>query len=442
MITSRKLSMFLISIVALLSMLCDIKPTSASSLLSSSSSFIVEKSSNGHDGERRRKRKRSNKHRIISKEFRGGASMDDNDSLPLPPPPPSSSSSSGYNDGRRQESYIGDFNNNNHATASYSSEGDDISDVDDDDDEDMMIRKGRNNNFGTENGGPSSSEYGTHPYQQHQQYGNNYPSGQQQHQHQQHRPPYRYESQQQGGYDHPPHQNQQYDNQRPPQHHYQQQRDPYGGYGDPSQSQNPYMQQQQLQQSARNGNHNNFKDDIPDLPGDDVYGSQQNGFHEEPSETRGESFSNVSTDKVFSADISLFDKNAIYEGLKRMYRKKILPLELASKYGHFHSPPLSPSDFDAKPMVLLLGQYSVGKTSFIKYLLGRDFPGIRIGPEPTTDRFTAIMEGEVDKVIPGAALASQADRSFRGLSPFGNNFLSRLEGVEVRKSLTFSCLKI
>lgn len=42
----------------------------------------------------------------------------------------------------------------------------------------------------------------------------------------------------------------------------------------------------------------------------------------------------------------------------------------------------------AKPQVLLVGQYSVGKTSFIRYLLGRDFPGQRIGPEPTTDRFT------------------------------------------------------
>jgi GTPase SAR1 family protein len=42
----------------------------------------------------------------------------------------------------------------------------------------------------------------------------------------------------------------------------------------------------------------------------------------------------------------------------------------------------------AKPQVLLIGQYSVGKTSFIRYLLGRDFPGQRIGPEPTTDRFT------------------------------------------------------
>jgi len=130
-------------------------------------------------------------------------------------------------------------------------------------------------------------------------------------------------------------------------------------------------------------------------------------------------------------ELESFDKNLIFQGLKRMYRKKILPLEISSKYGHFHSPPLSPSDFDAKPMVLLLGQYSVGKTSFIRYLLGRDFPGIRVGPEPTTDRFTCILNGEKDKVIPGAALVSQSDRPFRGLSPFGNNFLSKLEAVEI-----------
>jgi len=64
-------------------------------------------------------------------------------------------------------------------------------------------------------------------------------------------------------------------------------------------------------------------------------------------------------------------------------------------------------------------------------LLGRDFPGQRIGPEPTTDRFTCIMDNEQERVVPGAALAAQADRPFRGLSPFGNNFLSRLEGVEM-----------
>jgi EH domain-containing protein 1 len=139
-----------------------------------------------------------------------------------------------------------------------------------------------------------------------------------------------------------------------------------------------------------------------------------------------------------SPDLSQFDKDVIFNGLKRLYRKKIRPLELSSRYGHFHSPPLMPSDFDSKPMVLLLGQYSVGKTSFIRYLLGRDFPGQRIGPEPTTDRFVAIIKGDSsggensgDKIIPGAALCSQADRPFRGLSMFGNNFLSRFEGVEM-----------
>jgi hypothetical protein len=54
--------------------------------------------------------------------------------------------------------------------------------------------------------------------------------------------------------------------------------------------------------------------------------------------------------------------------------------------------------------------------------------GIRVGPEPTTDRFTAILWGDRDKIVPGAALCSQQDRPFTGLGPFGNNFLSRLEG--------------
>lgn len=134
-------------------------------------------------------------------------------------------------------------------------------------------------------------------------------------------------------------------------------------------------------------------------------------------------------------DMSAFDKDYILKGLARLYRKKILPLELSSKYGHFHSPPMSPSDFDAPPMVLLLGQYSVGKTSFVKYLLGRDFPGMRVGPEPTTDRFTAILWGNQDKIIPGAALCSQTDRPFTGLSPFGNNFLSRMEAAELNSPI-------
>jgi hypothetical protein len=89
----------------------------------------------------------------------------------------------------------------------------------------------------------------------------------------------------------------------------------------------------------------------------------------------------------------------------------------------------------AKPQVLLVGQYSVGKTSFIRYLLGRDFPGQRIGPEPTTDRFTVLLNGPEERTIPGNALSVHPELPFRGLERFGVNFLSRLEGSQLPSSV-------
>jgi len=66
---------------------------------------------------------------------------------------------------------------------------------------------------------------------------------------------------------------------------------------------------------------------------------------------------------------------AVFRVIRRENARGLIPCFLHDVYA-------------AKPQVMLIGQYSVGKTSFIRYLLGRDFPGQRIGPEPTTDRFT------------------------------------------------------
>lgn len=124
----------------------------------------------------------------------------------------------------------------------------------------------------------------------------------------------------------------------------------------------------------------------------------------------------------------------VSQGLKKLYKTRLRQLEEAYKFHDFHSPPLDDADFDSKPMVLLVGQYSTGKTTFIKYLLDQEFPGMRIGPEPTTDCFIAIMRGDVDKdgsmnegVIPGNALVIDKTKPFRALSAFGNAFLSRLQ---------------
>lgn len=44
--------------------------------------------------------------------------------------------------------------------------------------------------------------------------------------------------------------------------------------------------------------------------------------------------------------------------LTSIYKKKIRPLETTYNFEGFHSAPLTDSDISAKPMVLLLGQYS------------------------------------------------------------------------------------
>lgn len=119
--------------------------------------------------------------------------------------------------------------------------------------------------------------------------------------------------------------------------------------------------------------------------------------------------------------------------LKRLYRAGIKPLERQFRFQDFYSPHLTDADFNQKPMVLLVGQYSVGKTSFIRHMLGRDYPNARVGPEPTTERFTLVTASATnqDNVIPGNALAVQGDRPFRSLQKFGGAFLSKFECAEV-----------
>jgi len=131
------------------------------------------------------------------------------------------------------------------------------------------------------------------------------------------------------------------------------------------------------------------------------------------------------------------DRTAIIAArLKQIYQKAVLPCEKRYRYDYFYdSPLLSDVEFDAKPQVLLVGQYSVGKTSFIRYLLGRDFPGQRSGPEPTTDRFTVLLNGPEERTIPGNALSVHPELPFRGLERFGVSFLSRLEGSQLPSSV-------
>ncbi|KAM3298643.1 hypothetical protein ACQJBY_040233 [Aegilops geniculata] len=125
--------------------------------------------------------------------------------------------------------------------------------------------------------------------------------------------------------------------------------------------------------------------------------------------------------------IAMKSVTSIIDGLKKAYIEKLRPLEKTYQYNDFVSPLLTSSDFDAKPMIMLLGQYSTGKTTFIKHLLKSSYPGSHIGPEPTTDRFVVVTTGPDERCIPGNTIAVQADMPYSGLSAFGTAFLSKFE---------------
>lgn len=133
--------------------------------------------------------------------------------------------------------------------------------------------------------------------------------------------------------------------------------------------------------------------------------------------------------------------SSVVEGLRDLYDRRLKPLEVTYLFPQFHSPTLDAGEFSSKPMILLLGQYSTGKTTFIKYLLGSAFPGMHIGPEPTTDRFSVVMSGD-EGIIPGNALVVDAQKPFRPLSKFGNNFLNRFQCCQIRNPVLDSIVII
>ncbi|XP_047955537.1 EH domain-containing protein 1-like isoform X2 [Salvia hispanica] len=152
--------------------------------------------------------------------------------------------------------------------------------------------------------------------------------------------------------------------------------------------------------------------------------SETNGnIHQAPPKPMS-SFGTKSSKKNHT---SLNSVTSVVDGLKMLYNEKLKPLEAMYRFNDFASPLLTTSDFDAKPMVMLLGQYSTGKTTFIKHLLQSSYPGAHIGPEPTTDRFIVVMSGPDERSIPGNTIAVHADLPFTGLTTFGGSFLSKFE---------------
>ncbi|CAD5224051.1 unnamed protein product [Bursaphelenchus okinawaensis] len=125
----------------------------------------------------------------------------------------------------------------------------------------------------------------------------------------------------------------------------------------------------------------------------------------------------------------------VIKWLMERYQAKVVPVETRHSFERFHSPRLTEAEFEAKPVIMLLGQYSTGKTSMIKYLCNEEYPGSSIGPEPTTDSFNVVHYAEEPHITEGMSLTEDTRFPFQGLKSFGTTFCSHLRGCGLNAPL-------
>ena len=75
-------------------------------------------------------------------------------------------------------------------------------------------------------------------------------------------------------------------------------------------------------------------------------------------------------------------------------------------------------------------RYSTGKTSLIKWVTGITSAFFDIRPQPSTDKFMAVVHGDEEKVINGDAATCLPKLPYSGLSRFGSSFLSKRLGMK------------
>jgi len=126
------------------------------------------------------------------------------------------------------------------------------------------------------------------------------------------------------------------------------------------------------------------------------------------------------------------DEKALQNKIQSKVRAKLSPLFARYKTDF--------NDLDAmlkwKPIVLVLGNYSSGKSTFINELIGREVQ--RTGQAPTDDSFTVITAPDSDGEemdLPGSDLVNDSRLPFTVFKTFGEQFISHFRMKKVKASI-------
>lgn len=126
------------------------------------------------------------------------------------------------------------------------------------------------------------------------------------------------------------------------------------------------------------------------------------------------------------------DEKALQDKIQSKVRAKLAPL--------FRRYQTDFNDLDAmlkwKPIVLILGNYSSGKSTFINELIGREVQ--RTGQAPTDDSFTVITapdSGSEEMDLPGSDLVNDSRLPFTVFKTFGEQLISHFRMKKVNSSM-------
>lgn len=99
------------------------------------------------------------------------------------------------------------------------------------------------------------------------------------------------------------------------------------------------------------------------------------------------------------------------------------PLEPLAQQFMFRRPP-TVGELQRPPQILLLGNHSSGKSTFVNYLLGDAVQ--KTGVAPTDDSFTIITHGQIESDLDGHSVVSNPDLPYEGLRHFGEQLVAHV----------------